>query len=104
MEQATKKGINQDAKPKVTSPKVTATAVDDKIESLLNTAKYDIFATTYIIVTKGIEIHIALGRFLKKIAHLLEFIYIFEINMKVLVRILKFFRNKIQIIPSRVRK
>jgi hypothetical protein len=46
--------------------RTTATAGDDSISLDDTTARYDMFASTYTMVTIGIAIHIARGRFLEK--------------------------------------
>jgi hypothetical protein len=46
--------------------RTTATAGDDSISLDDTTARYDMFASTYTMVTIGIAIHIARGRFLKE--------------------------------------
>lgn len=46
VEQATKKGMIREKEPNILFPKVTATALEVWISSLLNTTKYAMFVTT----------------------------------------------------------
>lgn len=66
VEQATKKGITKENEPSILSAKVTATACEARISSVSRTTKYAMFVTTYTIVTSGIDMQIAFGRFLHK--------------------------------------
>jgi hypothetical protein len=64
VEHATNKGIRKANIPNILSPNVTATANEARISYVVKTAKYATFVKTYIIVTTGMLIQIALGRFL----------------------------------------
>lgn len=63
---ATNSGIIHDMTPRIFLLKVTATASEDRISSLVSTAKYATFVRAYTSVTTGMDMHIARGRFLER--------------------------------------